>query len=267
MIPTGFEEAFAEAKAHARREFPLESCGLIVSGKYIACENVAADPSEHKEGDRNCNCKRCSFVIDPAVYAKYATGGNIDFVVHSHPNGPFYPSKADMEGQLATAVPWAIIALDDERVGDPICWGDSLPIAPVLGRQFMHGVHDCYSLVRDCFRLGKDELARQDIHGWPYDPIKLREYPRDDAWWEDNEDLYMKNFIREGFMRIDFEDAAPGDVFLMKIRSSQFNHAGLLLDNGLILHHLPSRLSRREPAGIWARQAGVWLRYVGFDNA
>jgi len=256
-----FNLAFEDAKTHARQQFPKESCGLIVAGNYIACENVAAPVEEHKEGDDNCGCQLCSFQIDPQVYLKHAD--KIDFVVHSHPNGPLYPSRADMEGQLQTGVPWAIIALDEDRVGDPLMWGDSLPIAPLVGRPFMHGVHDCYSLIRDCYRLGKDELAKQDIPDWPYEPILLPTGVRDDGWWEKGEDLYDRNFPLAGFIEIPETEVRPGDVFLMKIRSEQFNHGGLLISNDLILHHLPLRLSRREPAGLWGRQAGRWLRYVG----
>lgn len=269
MIPDNLKAAFNDAKAHARAQFPKESCGVIAGGKYHALENVAKDPSEHQKDNESCDCQLCSFRIDPSVYASFAAGlsGEFQFVVHSHPNGPFYPSRADMESQKQTAVPWAIIALDAERAGDPVIWGDSLPIEPVIGRQFMHGVHDCYSLIRDCYRLGKHELVKQDILDWPFEPTTLMDMPREDAWWDGDADLYMENFLKAGFMEIDAQDATPGDVFLAKIRSDKYNHGGLLIGNDLILHHLPSRLSRREPAGLWGRQAGVWLRYIGKADA
>lgn len=254
-----FAEAFEDAKAHARHEYPKESCGLIVAGKYIACENIASDVSTHREDDKNCSCQLCSFEIDGQLYARHEN--DIDVVVHSHPNGPFYPSKADMEGQQLTGKPWAIIALDDERVAEkPVMWGGAIP--PLLGREFMHGVTDCYAIIRDAYALGKEELAKQGIPDWPFDPIVLPEFPRQDAWWEDGDDLYIENFGKAGFVAV--KDAPkPGDVFLMKIRSSKNNHGGLLVGNDLIVHHLPSRLSRREPAGLWGRQASMWLRYQG----
>lgn len=258
-----FAEAFEDAKAHARREYPKESCGLIVKGKYIACENIADDPEVgHEEGNKDCRCQLCSFEISPKVYAAYETKGGIDVVVHSHPDGPFYPSLADMEGQALTGKTWAIIPLDDERIAEkPVMWGGDLPIAPLLGREFMHGVTDCYQLIRDAYALGKDELEKQGIKGWPYGPITLPHQPREDAWWEGEADLYEENFERAGF--VETKDPRPGDVFLMKIRSSKNNHGGLLIGDGLIMHHLPQRLSRREPAGLWGRQASKWLRYVG----
>lgn len=254
--------AFEDAKVHARAVYPEESCGLIVKGSYIRCENIALDPKNHID-DPNCGCRLCAFEIDPKVYVEHAD--HIDVVVHSHPNGPFYPSKADMEGQLATGKPWAIIPLDEDRVAEkPVIWGGEIP--PILGREFMHGVTDCYAIIKDCYALGKDKLAEQGILDWPHDPIELPEFPRQDAWWEGEDDLYDQNFGKAGFVEV--KDAPqPGDVFLMKIRSSKNNHAGLLIGDGLIVHHLPSRMSRREPAGLWGRQAAKWLRYKGESNA
>lgn len=258
---TIFAEAFEDAKAHARRVYPEESCGLIVSGRYIACENISADPAEHKDTD--CGCRLCTFEIAPKVYAKYAA--KVDMIVHSHPDGPFFPSKADMEGQLLTEKPWAIIALDEERVAnEPVIWGADIP--PILGRSFMHGVTDCYALIRDVFALGREKLAEQGIPDWPYDPIFLADCPRDDAWWESGQDLYMDNFKKWGFEEVSGAPQ-PGDVFIMSIRSSKNNHGGLLVGQDLIVHHLPGRLSRREPAGLWGRQASKWLRYKGEQHA
>jgi proteasome lid subunit RPN8/RPN11 len=257
-----FALAFEDAKAHARRVYPEESCGLIVAGKYIACENFADDPATHVD-DPNCSCRKCSFEISPAVYVSH--GDDIDMVVHSHPDGPFYPSKADMECQVQTGKPWAIITLDEERAAEkPVIWGGDIP--ELLGRQFMHGVTDCYAVIKDAYALGKVELEKQGIPGWPYDPITLPEFPRSDAWWEGDEDLYIDNFAKAGF--VGTTDAPkPGDVFLMKIRSSKENHGGILVGNDLIVHHLPSRMSRREPAGLWGRQATRWLRYKGNADA
>ncbi len=73
----------------------------------------------------------------------------------------------------------------------------------------------------------------------------------------------MSHLFKHGWTEIRREDAQPGDCFLAKIRSDKFNHAGVLVSRDLIMHHLPGRMSRREPAGIWARQAGRWLRYAG----
>jgi proteasome lid subunit RPN8/RPN11 len=258
-----FTLAFEDAKAHARDCYPEESCGLIVSGKYLRCDNIAEPAANHIEEDKDCACRLCAFEIDPKLFVRYSA--EIDFVVHSHPNGPRFPSQADMEGQLLTAKPWAIFALDEERVSDaPVILGGE--IAPLLGREFMHGVTDCYAVIKDAYALGKDKLAEQGILDWPFDPIELPEFPRADAWWEGKGDLYLDNFAKAGFVETR-EQPRPGDVFLMSIRSSKLNHGGILAGDDLIVHHLPSRLSRREPAGLWGRQAAKWLRYTGASNA
>lgn len=247
-------DAFAAAKAHAREQFPKESCGLIISDRYIPCTNVAEDPV-------------ADFMIAPSEMLKYADE-TIQFVVHSHPGGPYFPSKADMEGQARMNVPWAIVVLDDERVADtPVIWGTEKPLLDILGRPFVHGVADCYSLVRDVFRLGKDELLKQGIEGWPYDPIELYDLPRDDAWWNKGDNFYLDHYAAQGFKAVEASEARPGDCFLIKIRSDVCNHAGVLIGNDQIIHHLPMRLSRREPAALWGRGAEMWLRYEGSARA
>jgi proteasome lid subunit RPN8/RPN11 len=240
----------AAAKSHARREYPKESCGFVFRGEYMPQINVADDPMQ-------------DFRIASDSYVAFAALGGLEGVIHSHPDGPLFPTHSDMVGQLATALPWAIIATDGLQCGDPVMWGDSLPIMPIIGRDFMHGVLDCYSALRDTYRLGKMELAKQGVTDvWPYDPITLPEVPRDDSWWEQpDQDLYSAGIRDNGFRVIDRSEVRPGDGFLVKLRSDKFNHAGLLISNDLILHHLPGRLSRREPSGIWGRQAEMWVRY------
>jgi proteasome lid subunit RPN8/RPN11 len=236
------------AKAHARAEYPKEACGVVVAGVYYPCKNIAEDPTQ-------------DFVIDPADLAGALTNGKLEMVIHSHPNGPVGPSRADMEGQIKSGVAWGLIVLDEDRIGDPLEWGGNTPIAPLLMRPFIHGIYDCYSLIRETYLLGKEGCAAQDID-WPFDPIELPMGCRDDAWWDKGEDLYMENFGPAGFKQIDFTEAQPGDLFLCSIRSSKLNHGGLLMPNSLVMHHLPNRPSRREPAGLWARQADMWLRYA-----
>lgn len=244
-----FPDAIDAAKAHARAEYPKESCGVVKDGQYVACTNVAADP-EH------------FFEIDPEEFLSLQP---VEAIVHSHPNGPMHPTKIDAEQQIASALPWAIIPLDEDRMGDPIWFGDEVPMEPLIGRKFVHYVADCFTIIRDVYRLGKDELAAQDItDSWPYDPIHLPIFPREDEWWDIDQDLYIQNYEKLGFHKIDTWEARPGDAFFAVIgKSGKLNHGGVLVDDNLLLHHLPNRISRREPAGIWARQAGLWVRWNG----
>jgi proteasome lid subunit RPN8/RPN11 len=238
----------AAAKAHAIAEYPKESCGVVVQGEYVPCANTA----EHPEAD---------FRIDGATYAELHMRGPVQAILHSHPNGPYFPSQRDMQSQIATAVPWGIIVTDGERASDPEIWGDMLPIPGLVGRTFMHGIRDCYSLIRDAYRLGPSELSAQGIADWPIASVTLPDVPRDDAWWEAGQDLYLDGLKPNGFREISRSDVRPGDGFLMQFgKSKTLCHAGLYVGNNLILHHLPGRLSRREPAGLWARAVEMWVR-------
>lgn len=247
-LTPALQEAMA---AHARAQFPKESCGLIVGGAYRPCENRADDPEK-------------DFLISAEVMAETVASGTLQGVAHSHPNGPLAPTASDMTSQMATAVPWVIIPLDAEQIGAPIVWGDQWPIPPVIGRSFVHGVTDCYSLIRDVYRLGRDALAAQDV-AWPFPAHEIPDFARDDSWWSAEnggpaKNLYVDNFAKAGFYEIDRAQARPGDVFLTRIRSDNLNHGGMLIGDSLILHHLPMRLSRREPCGIWFNSVDMWLR-------
>lgn len=257
------DKIIAQATKHAREVFPEEACGIVARGTYVRSENMAADPAHHEEGNDDCECRLCSFIISPKIINKHLS--TLEGIIHSHPNGPNWPSRSDMLSQMETDVPWMIIPLSEDRVSKPIIWGEG--IAPIIGREFIHGVADCYTLIRDVFALGKDALAEQGITGWPYEPIQLEEVARQQEWWNKGESLYLDEYERIGFTRVNSSEARPGDVFLLPIRSSVPNHSGVLAGNDLIIHHLPERLSRREPFGLWGSNAEVWLRYVGSKDA
>lgn len=248
-------DAIRAAQAHARAEFPKESCGYIAGGVYVACENLADDPLTQ-------------FRLVDGAFADRLDAGEVQAVVHSHPNGNLFPSQADMLAQMETKVPFVIVTLNEDQFGDVVAWGDTLPIAPIISRPFVHGVFDCYSGCRDIFRLGREELAKQGV-GWPFPPIELPQVARDDAWWSSGADLYLDHMATFGFREIAFSDVQPGDAFLIALGDGaqnpkkRLNHAGVLLENDLLFHHLPGRLSRRETAGIWFRAADKWLRYEG----
>ena len=261
----GYESAIEEAKKHARQVFPEESCGLIVGGTYLPLTNQSEHPSVHSEGDPGCGCRLCSFKIADRDYLPLAR--EIEFVVHSHPYGPAFPSKSDMTHQETSGAAWLIVSLDETRFGPVTVWGGACPAEPMIGREFVHGISDCYTIIRDAFALGKEGMAAQGME-WPFDPITLPLYPRQDAWWEgESDNFYEEEPQKIGFVEVDASEVRPGDVFLASIRSPRLNHGGVLLGNNLILHHLPQRLSRREPAGIWARSAEKWVRYIGATNA
>ncbi|MEL6316142.1 MAG: Mov34/MPN/PAD-1 family protein [Pseudomonadota bacterium] len=219
----------AAAAAHARAEAPRESVGLVVGGRYRAVDNVADDPAAR-------------FEIAPEDYAAALSDG-VQAVIHSHPSGPGHPSEADMRGQIGTAVPWAIVSGE----GLLCIWGDDH--APALfdaagrhrARGFLHGVSDCYTIIRDWWRERRG--------------VTLPEIPRQWDWWSKGGDLYLQNFGHAGFRVLSRDPtefarlARPGDVALRPVCSPVPNHGGVVCDGGLFLDQRWRMLSVHQPAG------------------
>jgi proteasome lid subunit RPN8/RPN11 len=236
-----FKECHNDIKAHAAETFPNECCGLIVKGKYIRCNNEASRPDEN-------------FEIDTRLVYKY--GDDLDCVIHSHTHhradykiGP-HASVMDMQQQLAMNVPWGIANVINGSTTDIFFWGDSLPIQPLIGRKFYYGAQDCYTLVRDYYRLYKD--------------ITLPQIPREPEWWIDgNKNYYTDLYKKHGFKRIDASEVAEGDIIVGQFEAPVANHAGIWLEGGLALHHAYWKLSGKEPIGIYHKNIVYYLRYVG----
>lgn len=230
------------AREHAMDEYPQEAVGAVVEGAhgrvYMPLQNVSDDPT-HK------------FEIGARPLLPMLA------IIHSHTmDQSVAPSRVDMESQQATHIPWGIIRCDGLNTS-PISWfGDQVPVAPLLGRQFVSGHHDCWGLVRDVYRTQFG--------------IVLPNFPRDENWYKDAAphgkalDLFsVEHIIGMGATVIAQSEAREGDVVLGKIgRTGVVNHCGLLLGNGLVLHQLEGRLSRREPVGPWMR----YIRYVVRHN-
>ncbi len=226
-----------EIKRHAEEECKKgrESCGIIAKDKYIRCENIAEENN--------------NFEIDSNEVAKYIVDGSLRAIVHSHIDN-FHLSKEDMIGQIKSAVPWGVVNVTNGTARGIHFWGESLPIKDLIGREFIHGSQDCYGLVRDYYNKEKD--------------TKLEQFPRDNFWWSNGEDLLSKeNFESVGFHEIDMSGLKVGDVVLFSIRANVVNHSAVYIGNGEVLHHLSNRLSRREPIHIWNKYIVCFLRYKG----
>ena len=248
-------QAIADFKTHALREYPKEACGFIVSGEFIAVENAAVNPED-------------TFLMTPQAWGAAQTHGKIEAVVHSHPDGIDAPSRADMEQQIATALPWGICIATKDDVGDPFFFGGQLPIEPILlpsgapnpKRFFRHGVWDCYSLIRDYYRLHMG--------------VALREFPRDWEWWCGDDAMYEAGFPLAGFKTIQLSMIKEGDVLLGRTSSSmkQVNHGGVYIGGPYqqFVHHLTgalpvdhSRPARLSSVVTWRSHITHCLQYVG----
>jgi proteasome lid subunit RPN8/RPN11 len=224
----------AEAEAYARVNAPREACGLVVIVKgrerFWPCRNEAV-------GDDH-------FVLCPQDYAAAEDEGEIVCVWHSHCNAGPEPSEADLVSCEATGLRWHIFALPSGR------WHTFTPSgykAPLIGRQFSHGVLDCFALARDWYSQERC--------------IFIPDFERSDDWWHRGENLYLDNYAKVGFVVADRPQ--HGDVLLMQIASPVPNHAAIWLEGDMILHHIHGRLSSRDVYGEYYRKNTVKvLRYA-----
>ena len=234
--------------AHAEREYPLECCGVIVDKEYISCRNI----SDNKD----------QFEIHHEDLAKAEDLGEIQAYVHSHPDATARASHMDLLQIELHKKPWVICAYPDVefQIYKPCGYK-----APLVGRAYIHGIQDCFSIVRDFYSR---ELG-----------INIPNYERHDKWWEQKEStsLYVENFQKEGFVEVD--QPQYGDVLLCRIgRTEHVNHAVIWLgDNAvlksedtepcigsaLVLHHPYGRNSTREIFGSqWQERVEKVVRYV-----
>lgn len=176
---------------YAKENPNIEVCGYVSSEKqFVKVPNIS--PNSATE-----------FVVENRLIPD-----DILAFVHSHPNGPFYPSETDMRQQLATDVTWGIVAFDNNYT-DLFWFGENAPIEKLVGRGFRHGLTDCYSLIKDFYKV---------IH-----EINLPEFPREWEWWNGSAKLYEDGFSSAGFREISKAEILPGDVFLASVRSSTPN--------------------------------------------
>ena len=230
--------------AHAQQDYPRESCGVIIGKEYIPCTNISPDNAQ--------------FEIDPWDIVGASKEGEITAYVHSHPDGNTKPSMPDRVQMNLHGLPWIITNGIDVEIHEPNGYQ-----APLLGREYHHGIMDCYTLIQDYYQR---ELG-----------ITLSNYERTDAWWEDKDSkpLYLDGFKKEGFVEVD--TIQKHDIILCRLgRTEHVNHALVFIGDGklksertddvvgndLVLHHPYGRESLREIYGEqWQRRAVIIIRH------
>ena len=219
---------------HASETYPNECCGVIVNDEYMRCNNIADNQND--------------FEIDPHDLIEVEQIGDIQAYVHSHPDASARASDLDLLQIELHNKTWVICAYPDVefQVYEPCGYK-----APLVGRNYVHGYQDCYTLVRDFYSR---EMG-----------INIPNFERVDKWWEDENHapLYLDNFEKAGFYEV--EQPQYGDVLICKIQPTfHANHALIWLgDNpnlksedtvpciatSLVLHHPYNRPSVREVFG------------------
>lgn len=223
-----FDGVIRDALAHAKEVFPEECCGAVIREEYVRFENKADKPDINPDSN-TLN----SFVInDPSFYAANAAG-DVQAVIHSHDKDP-HASIEDQQQQMALDLPFGLINLVNRAVTHCVFWGDSLPVEPLMGRHFVYGVWDCFSLVRDYFRV-KLGLLMPNV-------------PREYGFWLRGESMFEKWFDSFDAEPVDKAHIRPNDILLYNLHGTRFlNHCAVYQENGLVLHHFENHVSQALP--------------------
>jgi proteasome lid subunit RPN8/RPN11 len=233
------DEIAKAARAHTERVYPAEAAGMVANGQYVELENVSATPGEE-------------VALDDHSHLKVAADAELFF--HSHPDGLQCPSADDMLYQQQLGIPFVIQPWPEGRA---FCFGDMLERAPLVGRAFRHGVHDCYAVIRDWYLAKGIKTLWDQPRGW--------------QWWTKGQNLYTENFAQAGFVKIEPSEATEvGDLLLFSFNYGVPMHGALVCDKDLLLNHSAgarpldhTRLSSIVPRSRWVRHATLALRYRG----
>ena len=147
-------------KKYAKEQAPEEACGLlaIIKGKetFWPCKNLAEGRHEF-------------FMLDPDDWADCEDTGEIMGVIHSHPIGAATPSETDKAACEHLGYPYYIYSIEHNHWEclEPSGW----KTPSLIGRRFIWGKHDCWSVVTDWFKENKNI----EIPYWTR-PKKLKDF-------------------------------------------------------------------------------------------
>lgn len=235
---------------HVLRDYPNEAVGVLVGKKYIPCRNIHEEPTK-------------AFRIDPSDLIAAEAKGLISAILHSHPYHPLdksvfeyyadprWPSVVDQEQFSTGKEAWVIVATDGTGISEPVVM-DHNERPPLLEREFIWGVQDCYSLLRDYY---KEKLG-----------IELPFFPREWAFWNKGQDMFTDKVVEAGFKRIPYEMVEVNDIAFFKNESKVANHIGIVSGNNELMQQGVGSLSRISRLDLYHRNVIMYLRYVGKEN-
>ena len=225
------KQTLDDFKTHVAADYPHEAVGAVLtSGEYVPLNNIAAEP-------------RLDFEVDFAEIH----GKPITHILHSHTISELeHPSLADQVNSQNHAFSWGLIRYDGRNFSRFVEWGPYSPVEPLVGRSYCWFIRDCWTVIRDWFRLEHD--------------LVLPNPPRDyNEWVSARVDMYDHHLRLNNFTRVDSPQV--GDVVVVKLSMQRPHHAGVIVNNSEILHHFGPQAGRlSETTGLqWLRRPGTRL--------
>ena len=113
-------EVLAAIMAHARRDVPLECCGLLLVRNGVIDEAMPA---------RNLRQSPATFEVDPADHfaalrKARSSARSVRGVYHSHPRGPSVPSATDRKEMNDPSLLYLIVSLAEPAGVYAFRWQD-----------------------------------------------------------------------------------------------------------------------------------------------
>lgn len=232
-------------REEAERRYPREACGFVIGrGKkafFLPAANAASGTDQ--------------FFIDHRSYAQAEDAGEILAIWHSHPECDATPSEADRAGCEASELPWLISPVrkteEGFQHGDIEVLQPSGFEMPYVGRPYLFGTFDCYSLLTDFYR------REYDIRLDGFQHLRIPQ------WWKSGDDILERNWASQGFVPVTDGTFKEGDALTFAMDSDVPNHVAVYVTGDIILHHLVNRLSRKETLGpYWASRLKHHLRHI-----
>jgi len=212
-------------------QYPFEACGVVLRDLFVPIENIASSPSE-------------CFLMPAGTYITHER--DLSAVIHSHTHDaireidPRVPSEADMRLAETTGVLQGIVHCSPNKVSSTLWFNQRVP-PELLNRPYIPNVFDCYTIVRDYYRLNmRHELAL---------------LPRPPSWIEDTPELMMTNLNNQGLTKVrNVGKLCIGDVLVFSVGSHIPNHVGIYLGADTFMHHLNGRQSSTDTFSRWSKQ-------------
>lgn len=233
------ENLVAEIHRIGAMRYPNEACGFVIAldnGQSVAIEarNDAIYP-------------KTEFLINVDEYQRAEDMGEITGVWHTHTNGNTEPTEADLASCEATGVTWYMCCVT--KAGETFSYSDMRVFGPTgyeqdyIGRPYVFGVFDCWTLCRDYYRR---EFG-----------IELKDYPRIQNYWLKGHDFFGEKWPEVGLVDVHGQELQVGDIlFFQTDGSGKPSHSAIYIGDETILHHCEGHLSGRSMYG------GYWLKHT-----